>query len=336
VQRPRVICLAATLAAGASMLAPAPAVAQSALLPGELRPSVPAQSDTAQSDQSAQSAQSGDQAGNGPLFGPSLYGVPPESGAGPYGFVSVGNRKLKVKLRPGGAPGAATAVLNGATLRATTAMLGTAALRPPARLKRRGFFAGLPRAEEVVVRPLNLPPDFVVVPPLVPLRLAAIDLNPFGPTGVHAGAFWLLPAMEFTGGWDSNPEHMTQAKAAPEFLFAPELLVRSDWERHALNMDIHGGYIAYGSTFFPNSPVWLNRPNLDSRVNARIDIDTQDRVDIEGRLLITTDTRTSRPGWSGSRSSPPAARRSAIRTISTGSRLRRRAPSTAPSTSHRF
>jgi hypothetical protein len=82
---------------------------------------------------------------------------------------------------------------------------------------------------------------------------------------------------------------MTQAKGAPEFLFAPELLVRSDWDRHALNMDIHGGYLAYGSTFFPNSPVWLNRPNLDSRVNARIDIDTQDRVDLEGRLLITTD-----------------------------------------------
>jgi hypothetical protein len=271
------------------MLAPAPAAAQSALLPGELRPSVPAQSDTLQADQSAQPAQSGDQGGNGPLFGPSLYGVPPESGAGQYGFVSIGNRKLKVKVRPGGAPGQATAVVNGATLRATTAMLGTAALRPPARLRRRGFFAGLPRAEEVVVRPLNLPPDFVVVPPIVPLRQAVIDPNPFGPTGVHAGAFRLLPAMEFTGGWDSNPQHMTQAKGAPEFLFAPELLVRSDWDRHALNMDIHGGYLAYGSTFFPNSPVWLNRPNLDSRVNARIDIDTQDRVDLEGRLLITTD-----------------------------------------------
>jgi hypothetical protein len=160
------------------MLAPAPAAAQSALLPGELRPSVPAQSDTLQADQSTQPAQSGDQGGNGPLFGPSLYGVPPESGAGQYGFVSVGNRKLKVKVRPGGAPGQATAVVNGATLRATTAMLGTAALRPPARLRRRGFFAGLPRAEEVVVRPLNLPPDFVVVPPIVPLRQAVIDSGP--------------------------------------------------------------------------------------------------------------------------------------------------------------
>jgi hypothetical protein len=93
------------------MLAPAPAVAQSALLPGELRPSVPAQSDTAQADpsaqadQSAQPALSGDQGGNGALFGPSLYGVPPESGAGQYGFVSVGNRKLKVRVRPGGEPG---------------------------------------------------------------------------------------------------------------------------------------------------------------------------------------------------------------------------------------
>src|SRR5262249_38957662 len=73
------------------------------------------------------------------------------------------------------------------------------------------------------------------------------------------------------------------------YLFAPELTVRSDWERHAINFDIHGAYLGYGSTFFPNSPVWLNRPSLDSRVNARIDVDTLDHVDLEGRLLIGTD-----------------------------------------------
>ena len=97
-QRPRVICLGATLVAGASMLASGPAAAQSALYPGELRPSVTGQSDV------AQLGQSGGQAGNGALFGPSLYGVPPESGAGRVGFVSVGDRKVKVKIRPGGPP----------------------------------------------------------------------------------------------------------------------------------------------------------------------------------------------------------------------------------------
>ncbi len=108
-QRPRVICLAATLVASASMLALAPAAAQSALFPGELRPSVPGQSDLAALDQTG--GQTSSQTGNNStLFGPSLYGAPPsESGAGQFGFVSVGNRKVKVKLRPGGTPTAPVA-----------------------------------------------------------------------------------------------------------------------------------------------------------------------------------------------------------------------------------
>jgi hypothetical protein len=285
VQRPRVICLAATLVAGASMLAPAPAAAQSALYPGELRPSVPGQSDVAAIDQGG--GQTSGQSGNSTLFGPSLYGVPPpEPGAGQFGFVSVGNRKVKVKVRPGGQPTAPVA--DRATLRVAPALLGTAAVRPPSRLKRRGFLVDLPRAIELQ-RPLAVPPNFVIEPPIVPLRQSVIDLNPFGPTGVHTGSFYLQPAIELTGGWDSNPQHATQAKSAPEYLFTPELTVRSDWERHALNFDIHGAYLGYGSTFFPNSPVWLNRPGLDSRVNARIDVDTHDHFDIEGRLLLATD-----------------------------------------------
>jgi hypothetical protein len=277
VQRPRVICIAATLVAGASMFAPVPAAAQ--LFPGELRPS-------AEGADSAQPGQPG--AGAGTLAGPSLYGTPPESGAGRFGFVSVGGRKLKVKVRPGYTPPGAAPVPGRATLPVAPAQLGTAAVRPPSRLGRRGFLLDLSRAVEFQ-RPLNVPPNFVVEPPIVPLRQTVIDLNPFGPTGIHAGTFYLQPAIELTGGWDSNPQHATQAKSAPEYLFSPELTVRSDWERHALNFDIHGSYLGYGSTFFPNSPVWLNRPGLDSRVSGRFDIDSHDHVDAEGRFLIATD-----------------------------------------------
>jgi hypothetical protein len=288
VQRPRVICFAATLAAGASMLASMPAAGQSVLFPGELRPSVSGQSDTDAFGQTNNQSggQTSSQAGGAGLYGPPVYGAPGETGAGQYGFVSVGNRKVKVKIRPGGPPPAPAP--DKATLVASPGQLGTAALRPKTRLNRKGYVLEQSRAVELQ-RPLNLPPDFVVVPPIVPLRQSVIDLTPFAPTGVHAGAFYLFPAVELTGGWDSNPQHATQAKSAPEYLLSPELLVRSDWERHALNIDIHGGYLGYGSTFFPNSPVWLNRPNLDARVNGRIDVDYHDHFDVEGRLLIGTD-----------------------------------------------
>jgi len=283
VQRPRVICLAATLVAGASMLASVPAAGQSALFPGELRPSVPGQSDIGQLDQSGE--QTNGQTGNGSLIGPSLYSTSPETGAGTSGFVSIGNRKVKVKVKPGSPP--AAPVADRATLLANPAQLGTAALRPKSRL-RKGGLLDLPRAVELQ-RPLNVPPDFVIVPPIAPLRQLVVDLNPFGPTGVHVGTFYLLPAVELTGGWDSNPQHATIAKSAPEYLLAPELMGSSDWERHSLTFNIHGSYLGYGSTFFPNSPVWLNRPGLDSRVNGRMDVDSHDHVDIEGRFLIGTD-----------------------------------------------
>jgi hypothetical protein len=293
VQRPCVICLAATLVAGASMSAPPPAMAQSTLFPGELRSSVSEQSDTTTSGQASGNAsgtQSGGLFGTPSLFGPSLYGVPPpETGSGATGFVSVGGRKVKVKVRPGVTPSTVTPVAGKATLPVTPSQLGTNALRPPIRLGRRGILLDAPRAIELQ-RPLNILPNyFVIEPPIAPLRQSVIDLNPFGPTGVHAGSFYLFPAIELTGGWDSNPQHVTQAKPAPEYLLSPELMVRSDWERHALNFDIHGSYLGYGATFFPNSPVWQNRPGLDSRVNGRIDIDTHDHADVEGRLLLATD-----------------------------------------------
>jgi hypothetical protein len=283
VLRPRVICLAATLAASATLHASLPARGQSVLFPGELRPSVTGQDPADFSHTPDPTA--------GPT--PSQLGITttvplpfPESGAGRSGFVSVGNRKVKVKLKPGQAPPPPTP--DPATLIATPAQLGTAALRPKTRLNRRGVLLDPTRAVELQ-RPIPLPPDFVLVPPITPLRQQRIDATPFAPVGVHAGTYYLYPAIELTGGWDSNPMHATIAKSAPEYLLAPELLALSDWERHALNFTIKGSYLGYGSTFFPNSPVWLNRPSLDARANGRIDIDRYDRIDAEGRLIISTD-----------------------------------------------
>jgi hypothetical protein len=79
-------------------------------------------------------------------------------------------------------------------------------------------------------------------------------------------------------------------------MVAPELKVRSDWERHALTADIKGSYIAYSETFGTNddgtpsgSPNSLDRPTLDSRVDGRIDVNRLSHIDLEGRLLLGTD-----------------------------------------------
>ena len=253
------------------------------LFPGELRPSVTGQDPAGFSHTPDPTA--------GPT--PSQLGITttvplpfPESGAGRSGFVSAGNRKVKVKLKPGQPPPPPTP--DRTTLIATPAQLGTAALRPKTRFNRRGYVLDPTRAVELQ-RPIPLPPDLVIVPAITPLRQARLDAAPFAPVGVHAGTYYLYPAIELTGGWDSNPQHANIAKSAPEYLLAPELLALSDWERHALNFTIKGSYLGYGSTFFPSSPVWLNRPSLDARANGRIDIDRYDRIDAEGRFIISTD-----------------------------------------------
>ena len=60
-----------------------------------------------------------------------------------------------------------------------------------------------------------------------------IEEDPFAPTGIRAGAFTFYPALELTGGYDTNPAHAPGGKSSWLAIVAPELKVRSDWERHA-------------------------------------------------------------------------------------------------------
>src|SRR5947209_4586781 len=151
-----------------------------------------------------------------------------------------------------------------------------------------------------VFRPLDGDPRnpgrFRRVDPRRQSRAPATDLDPFAPIGLRAGAFTLFPAIELTGGIDTNPSHVPGGRESSLLIVAPELKVRSDWQRHALNADIKGTYTAYGEKFgfkddgsmtgVPNS---LDRPSLDARANGRLDITSRNRLDVEGRLLVGTD-----------------------------------------------
>jgi len=64
---------------------------------------------------------------------------------------------------------------------------------------------------------------------------------------------------------------------------APELLVRSDWSRHALNAELRGSYTTYASASD------LDRPLLDGRIDGRIDLQRDTSIDLEGRGAVGTD-----------------------------------------------
>jgi hypothetical protein len=126
-------------------------------------------------------------------------------------------------------------------------------------------------------------------------RKLAQDEDPFAPTGVQIGAFNLRPAVEATGGYDSNAPRSSIPQPSAFSQFASELLVNSNWARHELTAALRGALTSYEQT------KELNRPDFDGRVNGRVDVTSNTRAAFEARFLVGTDNPGSpkHPGQSG-------------------------------------
>jgi hypothetical protein len=161
----------------------------------------------------------------------------------------------------------------------------TAAAQPPRPLAQAAQPTGATPPDATGVVPptdaLTLPPP--VVPPPRP-RLLPPEDDPFGPTGIHAGTFFLRPALEVMTGYDTNPSRSaTNPKGSTQFTVAPELLAHSDWERHQLDVAIRGSY-----NYYPEVRL-ADRPNVDARADGRIDVSKDTRIDVQGRYILSTD-----------------------------------------------
>ena len=64
---------------------------------------------------------------------------------------------------------------------------------------------------------------------------------------------------------------------------APELLAKSDWERHEITANLRGSYTAYGQT--PE----LDRPTFDGKIAGRLDVTRDTSLLGEGTLVVGTD-----------------------------------------------
>ena len=117
-----------------------------------------------------------------------------------------------------------------------------------------------------------------------PRRRLLPDETPFDPIGIQVGAFNFKPAIELTGGYDTNPARTSSPTPSWYSIVAPELKFNSNWARHEFTGDLRGSYYTYEE--LPSQ----NRPNVDGKLIGRIDVTRDTRVDLETKYLVGTDS----------------------------------------------
>lgn len=194
---------------------------------------------------------------------PVLYGNPAASGAADSGYDSLNRRRRTAHPYPGA---------------------------PKPKITRPGNQPNPPLQAPRVTPPVS--PSFAgTAAGAPPRRRLRVDDDPFGQVGNYVGGFLLKGAVEVSGGYDSNPGRFSQPRGSAMYRIAPELQATSDWTRHALSLDLRGSFTGYG-TRFPdqtNSPVNLDRPDVDGKLAGRIDVTRDTRIVSALRLRVATD-----------------------------------------------
>lgn len=114
---------------------------------------------------------------------------------------------------------------------------------------------------------------------LAPAAAAAPAAENYDQTGLTVGSFLYKPAVEIWGGYNSNPGRQATPVGSPVIVVAPELAIRSQFERHQLNADLR---YAYNENTAQRA---LSHPTADARVNGRYDLGETTRLSAEGRFV---------------------------------------------------
>jgi hypothetical protein len=213
------------------------------------------------------------------------YGLPAANGASATGFDSLNRTRKKPALYPG-QPKPKPAAGPGSPAPAASSALPIANGR---------IRLSIPPSETANKTPIPSAMAGTVVGQPARTRLK-VDDDPFGAVGDYAGSFLIKSAVEFSGGYDTNPGRTFVPKGSPFYVVAPEFLAVSDWERHALVADLRGSFTGYGNTFPPptdgtisSAPTDLDRPDFTGHIDGRLDVSRDTRLMGEVRLRVSTD-----------------------------------------------
>ena len=205
-------------------------------------------------------------------LGPPATFTPPASGAGDTGFDSTNSRKKAKGKAKAKSPVSAQAITPGLPTPTPVSRY-----QKPATDSAGGAYAQAPGAPPIELGPIRkLPPK---------RKAHSEPEDPYAPLGVQTGAFTLFPAIELIGGYDTNPAHAPGGGGASLYSVAPELQMRSNWSRHELKAELRGSYTGYS----PEATPTLSRPNFNGKVDGRVDVTRDTRIDLATRLLVATD-----------------------------------------------
>lgn len=211
------------------------------------------------------------------------YDVPAASGAADTGYDSLNGKRKPPKYypaqaRPKPSPGP-----------------GTPPPKPPPVDLTGQLRLSIPPSSTANKPPL--PPGMAdTVPGQPSRRRLKIDDDPFGAVGDYVGSFLVKSAVEVSGGYDSNPGRTFQPHGLPFWVVSPELLVVSDWDRHALVADLRGSFTGYGGSL-PSTidgavnpaPLNVDRPDFTGHVDGRLDVTEDTDLTAQARLRVATD-----------------------------------------------
>lgn len=196
-----------------------------------------------------------------------VYGVPAASGASDSGFDSLNRKRIKPKPYPGTPKPKFVGPGNPAI-----------SLPPPPKVT-------APIAPSLAGTVAGQPPR----------RRLKVDDDPFGNVGFYTGTFLTKTAVELSGGYDTNPGRIDKPKGSAFYMISPELLMTSDWTRHSVVVDLRGSFTGYDATF-PSDinsvspvPTSIDRPDFTGKIDGRLDVTRDTRINSELRLRVATD-----------------------------------------------
>lgn len=135
--------------------------------------------------------------------------------------------------------------------------------------------------------------DHVVAPGLPPVglpnpRRSPREDDPYAPLGLRVGSMIIKPAIEISGGHDTNAARSgALRKGSPFWRTEGELNAGSDWSRHQLDIALRGTYTGYTALST------ASRPEGDARIALRLDVSRDQTIESEIRARIDTESPSS-------------------------------------------